>query len=262
MKPHTLPTKRQPASKGIFKRLSAITGNRKQRVAATANPADLEIDETGSKISRALTIIFLIHIVAIGLIFVHKQFLDGRPSDGLTVAKVAANMIEVAPAPQRELNLPKFSSTDDRYLVQLGDNYARIAQAHGVEEADLRACNNDVKIGPGLRLHIPPKRIIAVEPPEVVAIRESAPTDHERGLVEVDVSDAPRAQLVRPNTHVEKNSAAEPVAASGKSYVVQKGDNIWQIANRFKVDQEKLMKANNITDARKVKIGTNLVIPR
>ena len=38
MKPQTLPVKRRPVPNGIFKRLRAVTGNRKQRVAAAAAP--------------------------------------------------------------------------------------------------------------------------------------------------------------------------------------------------------------------------------
>ena len=94
MKPQTLPVKRRPVPKGMFRRLSAVTRNtRKQRVsaAAAAPVADMEMDDGGSKISRALTIIFLIHIVAIGLIFIHQRFLDGRPPE---TAKPTKNATE------------------------------------------------------------------------------------------------------------------------------------------------------------------------
>jgi len=256
MNPHTLPVKRRKVPKGIFKRLSAVTGNRKQRVAATA-PSELEAEDNGSKISRALTIIFLIHIVAIGLIFVHQTFLDGRspemaksgkPETGASVASTT-----------RRTDLPRMASGEKPYVVMQGDNYARIAAAAEVEEADLRLINKHVDIVPGLLLSIPPKRIVAVDPPEVTAIRSQTPSDSTRGLVEalpVDVSAAPRAQLVRPNP-----SRIAPAAGSGKSYVVQNGDSVWRIANQFKVNQKDLMKANGISDARKMKIGMNLVIP-
>ena len=62
MKSKTLPVKRRPASKGIFRRLSAVTFNRKQRVSASATGAAMEADDGSSKISRALIIIFLIPI--------------------------------------------------------------------------------------------------------------------------------------------------------------------------------------------------------
>lgn len=260
MKPQTLPVKRRPAPKGIFKRLSAVTRNRKQRVAAAA-ASEMESDDGSSKISRALTIIFLIHIVAIGLIFIHQRFLDGRPSD-TSKAEAAAAKIDVAPPAQRRLDLPRLASGEKPYIVRAGDNYARIATAEGVDEADLRLINKHVEIRPGLVMKIPPKRITAVEPAEVTAIRQQHETvDIDDGLVEVpvDVSNAPRARLVRPNG--QPAEAAKP-AASGQSYVVQPGDSIWRIANRYKVDQDQLMKANGITDPRKVKIGMNLVIPR
>lgn len=277
MKPHTLPVKRRPAPKGILKRLSAVT--RKQRVAATA-PADMEVEDSGSKISRALTIIFLFHIVAIGLIFIHKQFLDGRPSE-LTEMKSAERsepLAMVAPAAAR-LDLPRLASGEKPYIVRAGDNYSRIAAAEGVDEGDLRLINKHVDIGPGLILKVPPKRIVAVESPEVTAIRNSTPVDRDQGLVEVDVSNAPRAKplMIRPNIHpatdtpkatlasraaVPVGNSTAPVATSGKTYVVQQGDSVWRIANRFKVNQDQLMRANGISDARKIKTGMSLAIPK
>lgn len=276
MKPQTLPVKRRPASKGIFKRLSAVTGSRKQRVAATAN-GELEAEDSGSKISRALTIIFLFHIVAIGLIFVHKQFLDGRPNEEIEVktTEKSAPLVLVAPAPAR-LDLPRLASGERPYIVRVGDNYGRIAAAEGVDEGDLRLINKHVDIGPGLILRIPPKKIVAVESPEVTAIRTRTP-ERDQGLVDVDVSNAPRAQLIRPNIHPSADApkvslasrpattvsnAASPVAASGKTYVVQPGDSVWRIANRFKVSQDQLMRANGISDAKKIKTGMSLAIPR
>lgn len=262
MKPHTLPVKRRPVSKGMFKRLRAVTGNRKQRVAATA-AAEMEADESGSKISRALTIIFLIHIVAIGLIFVHQTFLDGREPEVAKSAKaVKQDAVPAVASPARRTDLPRLASGEKPYVVMQGDNYARIAAQAEVDEADLRLVNGHVEIVPGLLLKIPPKRIVAADPPEVVAIRSQTPADSDRGLVEalpVDVSSAPRAQLVKPNI---KPAASAPAAATtGKSHVVQNGDSIWRIANRFKVSQEALMKANGISDARKMKVGMSLVIP-
>lgn len=270
MKLQTLPVKRKPVPKGMFRRLSAVTRNRKQRVAATATAPlpEAELDEGGSKVSRALTIIFLIHIVAIGLIFIHKQFLDGRPSETADAAKAP----EAAPAVEKPKEvLPRLTGGEKIHVVRAGDNYTRIASAEGVDESDLRLLNQHIDIRPGLLLKIPPQRIVAAEPPEVTAIREQTPSDADRGLVEaVDVSNAPKAQLVHPKaSHVE--DAPRPAAAvipsaapaaGGKSYVVQQGDSIWRIANRFKISQDALMRANGISDAKKMKTGMKLVIPQ
>ena len=263
MKPQTLPVKRRPAPKGILKRLSAVTGNnRKQRVAATASP-DMEIEDSSSKISRALTIIFLIHIVAIGLIFVHQKFLNGRaPEEAKTTAIGKADTIAAAPAPPRT-DLPRLSTGDKPFFVSQGDNYTSIANELGVDEGDLRLINKHADIIPGLILKVPPKRIVAQDPPEVTAIREKSAAEPDLGMMEnVDVSAAPRAQMVHSKiSYPAGGKTAAPSADSGKSYVVKSGDSVWRIANHFKVDQNALMKANGISDARKVKVGMNLVIP-
>jgi LysM repeat protein len=150
------------------------------------------------------------------------------------------------------------ASGDKPYIVmKSGDNFARIAATEGVNEADLRLLNKHVTIGPGSVLKIPPKRIVAIDPPEVTAIRERTPSDGARGLVEaVDVSNAPKAKLAR----IQRDES--PAAATGSSYLVQSGDSVWRIANRFKVSQTALMKANGITDARKIKPGMKLAIPK
>jgi LysM repeat protein len=264
MKPRTLPVKRRPVQSGLFRRLSAVTRSRKQRVAAAApaTAADFETDDGSSKISRVLTIIFLIHIVAIGLIFIHQKFLEGRPGETAAVKQVAA-----APAPVARPQGPKFSSNDRIYVVKPGDNWGRIAMAEQVNEQDLRLANEHREIGPGSLLKIPPRRIIAEEPPEVASIRENTPPDTDRGLVEaVDVSDAPRAQLVRPNT-VPPITGSVPGAAratpvSGKTHLVRKGDTLWRIATSHKVSHQAIMDANHIKDATKIRPGDSLVIPQ
>jgi LysM repeat protein len=269
MKPHTLPIKRKPVPKGILHKLSAVTRSRKQRVAAAAPVGDMEVDDGSSKISRALTIIFLIHIVAVGLIFVHKHFLDGRMT--ATATTTAAKPEVVAPAiaatPVRE-TLPRLSSGDKVYVVKPGDNYTRIASREGVEESFLREINENVEIRPGLILSVPPRRIVAQEPAEVARIRESQQAtlvepavNEEDGLVEaIDIAGAPRAVTVEPET---TTAAAIPAATatSGRTHTIKSGDNIWRISQQYKVKQDDLMKLNNITDARKVRIGMKLVIP-
>ncbi|MEX1049659.1 MAG: LysM domain-containing protein [Akkermansiaceae bacterium] len=259
MKLHTLPVKRRPAPKGLFKRLRAVTGNRKQRVAATAT-ADMEADDNSSKISRALTIIFLFHIVAIGLIFVHQKYLDDRApaeSKAAEPAENASSAVAVA-TPPRAVDRPRLQSGDAVYPVSRGDNYARIAAAQGVDEGDLRLVNQHAEIIPGLLLKIPPKRVVAVEPAEVTALRHPAPAGADDGLVDaLPLDGVPRAQLVGPNS-----VGAEAAVASGDTYVVQSGDSIWRIANKYGVNQDALMKINGITDARKMRTGMSLVIPR
>jgi LysM repeat protein len=272
MKSQTLPTKRRPAPNGLFKRLNAITGNRKQRVAATAT-ADMEIEDGSSKISRALTIIFLIHIVAIGLIFVHQRFLDGRtPSDSKTVSKKPDATSAISASATQRLDLPRIESNEKPYIVRQGDNYARIATAIGVDEGDLRLANKHADIVPGLLLKVPPKRAVIAIP--LVTIPDTMPEiadTSEEELLETapfEVSNAPRAKVVQPvreevvvQSKPKNQTKPRTPAASAKNHIVKNGDSIWRIANKYKVNQAALMKANGISDGSKIKAGMNLVIP-
>ncbi len=295
MKPQTLPTKRRPASKGFFKRLSAVTGNRKQRVAATATAEDMEVEDGSSKISRAMTIIFMIHIVAIGLMFVHQKFLSSRNSGEAVVSKPKQSDSLTTPTRAQRGELPLIEASDESEMVSQGDNYATMAARHGVDEGELRLLNNHSDIMPGIVLKIPKKRAEAVVPPpaaaalaeitpqaipveDLVEVRSSATApaaviDIEEAEPEA-VAVAPRAKAVQESN---KTAAIAPKAkpvvkaqakvlpkpkASGKTYVVKSGDSIWKIANKLKVNQAQLMKANGITDAKKIKAGASLVIPQ
>jgi LysM repeat protein len=273
MKPQPLPFKRRPVPKGLLTRLSAVTRKR-QRVAATANPEEM-LEDGASKISRNLTIIFLVHIVAIGLWFTHENFFAVSSTDPVVETKVEA---APAPAAQSPATPPpsatRLSSNEHGYVVRRGDNYETIAAAHGVPEAELREANGHRRVVSGMLMRIPPRRIVAADPPEVVAIRESQPTTApvtqpapvDDGLVDavpVGSTPAPRAVVIRPNVDRSADVATEPAPAtpSGQTYVVQPGDSVWRIANRFKVGQDELMRANNISDPRKMKTGMTLVIP-
>src|SRR5437899_4480336 len=66
----------------------------------------------------------------------------------------------------------------------------------------------------------------------------------------------------RANTHsVAKATAGKPVS-SGKTYVVKKGDNPVTIARKLKVPYDDLIALNHIEDARKLRIGQKLLIPK
>lgn len=268
MKFQTLPVKRKPVAKGVFRRLSAVTRGRKQRVAAAAT-ADLEADDGTSKVSRALTIIFLIHIVALGLIFVHQRFLKSRPAAaGATEAVVQVNAPAEPAAPRAAAQapdavaVPSASPTGGAkpYIAREGDTYASIAAAAGIDAAALREANGGKALRPKQIVLIPKADAAtpATPPPAVVTARPTEVPAADDGLVAaIDTSQAPRA---RP---VATSSTAAPVAATaGAPYVVKPGDSVWAIASRFKVSQDALMRANKLTDARKLRAGMTVVIPQ
>ena len=263
MKFERIPTRRQPVRKTLYARLFNKTAPKKQRAAAAAPTAD-DMEEGGINISRSLTIIFAIHIVAIGMIFIHKQYLSGRTAAPQSSGAAAA-VVETPAAVQQNNHLPVLSSGDKPYMVTKGDNYTIIAAKHGIAESELREMNRGTDIRPGVVLRIPQgKRIVAEPPPEVAAIREHRTTsDADLGLVEIlPPVETETAQLIRPaiSQNHEDIARAEPVA-SGRTHTVKSGDNLWRISNHYKVSQKELMAINNITDPSKLKIGQLLKLP-
>lgn len=269
MKLQTLPTKRRPISNGVWRKLSAVTqGRRKQRVAAAGTLEEIE-EEGGSNIGRALLIIVLIHVVAVILMLVHHHFLrDRAPAAQQTapqaVAPAAATppaaAAAAAPAENPQIRSQELSTGATPYIVRSGDNYASIAKAHDVREADLREVNANAEIRPGFIMRIPVRKVVVVAPraqpqtqaPVVVQESVAEPAAQDEGLVDaVDVRAAPRAQAV---------VAAGP-ATVGDGYVVQPGDSVWGIAKKMGVDQNELMKANGLSDPRKLRTGMKLKKP-
>lgn len=49
--------------------------------------------------------------------------------------------------------------------------------------------------------------------------------------------------------------------AGKKTYVVKKGDSLWLIAKKYGVSSDALIKANNIKNAKSLKVGQKLTIP-
>jgi len=248
MKTPKLDTKRRKIGRLKFRRVHART-NRRQRVAATADAVDLEGDVPNVGVARALLIILGLHVVAIAGIVVHNRYFDAEGAGYSRSQPAAAATANGAQS--------KIGPSDHPYVVQPTDTYARVAAGHGVSEEALRLANANVPLRAGRILRIPPRRVVAVESPELARRRENTAGGGSQvaaaGALPAD------AVLIRPATR----RATTPVEAAGSSsgYVVQPGDSVWRIANRFGIPQEKLMEANGIDDPRKMRAGMTLQIP-
>ena len=271
MKSKTLPTKRKAVSKGVFRKLSAVTQGRrrKQRAATTANARDFEDGQATARIGRALFVILLIHLLAVAMIFVHHRFLSDRPMDEASATTPEVKVQDTpapapAPAPESGVVRSQMSPNETPYIVSQGESYASIAAAHQIAEQDLRKLNGNASIRPGYLLKIPVKRVVIKTPqetPQLIRVQPRPPAaqpvtpdptpavpTRDQGLVDaVDTRNAPRAQPV--------------TVGSGDKYVVKKGDTVWGIAHRHGVNQQKLMEANGISDPRKLRLGMTLRIP-
>ncbi|MCC5805037.1 MAG: LysM peptidoglycan-binding domain-containing protein [Opitutales bacterium] len=113
------------------------------------------------------------------------------------------------------------------YTVVAGDNLTRIANRHDVTVAEIRRLNNltsdTIRVGQTLR------------------------------IPRVSGGDAPRENV--------RESGSSPAPSNGNTYTVRSGDTPITIARRFGVEPDELMRANNISDPRRLFVGRELVIP-
>ena len=259
MKLDQIPTRRKPVQKTVYARLFNRTKFRKQRAsAATAEPEDF--DDSGSNISRSLSIIFAFHILAIGMIFIHKHYLSDKTE---APAKPKSQQAEhVAPASQERIDSHSELNNGIKVdMVKKGDNFAIFAARHGVDEAELRRLNEGKEFRAGAVFRIPQvKRIVAVEPPEVEAIRnQTSQNSSEDGLVELPV--ATNVSQSTSNQSSNTIPRAVPTSASGKTHTVKAGESVWRISKQYNLTEKELMSLKGISDPSKLRAGQVLKLP-
>ncbi len=77
------------------------------------------------------------------------------------------------------------------------------------------------------------------------------------------VPDRTPLEVKRPDVIAKTKTVLKPVAVPilGNFYIVQPGDSLWSIAEKYKVSMLSLQKVNNINRKSKLKSGSKLVIP-
>lgn len=295
MKRYTSLQKKRKAPKSSgFRMIHAATGNRKKKKqrAATASAEDFGGEVPGVGVARALVVIALLHVVAIGGIWLHnnwsKENALQRESTVSSAKPVAKNSVLLVPGGKH-------------YFVETGDNYFNIARKNGVDMQELKSANNLADLSPGLKINIPPrqmeattpsqsvvgerKAIVRIEPEqEQVTIRPVErpviqPNGHEtipvsRPATIVQVESTPPAQaaerpenkplLIKPRvSHNTPPARAEVIreTVTMKTHTISKGDTIWGLSRKYGVSTKSIMSANGISDASKIRLGAQLKIP-
>lgn len=135
----------------------------------------------------------------------------------------------------------KSSSTATRtetYTVAAGDSLYTIARKLGSTVAAIKSANklpnDNLKIGQ--KLTVP-----------IGAPGASAPT--------------PSAAVPEPRAPVTQGLSAPRGTANGTTHTVASGETLGSIARRYGVNAADIMRVNGISDTRKLRIGTQLVIP-
>ena len=283
----TIQTKRNRTSGSSYRVLYAKTGRKRRLHAATATAdphIDLESDVANVGIGKALLVILVLHVLAIGAIYTHSKFFSDEGSDK-TVAKAAATVpakdLELpahkavaptpapTPAPVAAAPMPAPAPVIDhsksRYIVVTGDTYNRIANVRNVDESVLRALNSNRPLRAGVVLDLPdelssrPVAVSAAPKPDATPAKVETPERKHVRAVEVVEDTAPKAVVIKPK--VKRPEASSGVRDSGQRYTVKSGDTVWRIASRYKVSRADLLKINGLSDPRKLGVGREIKIP-
>lgn len=149
------------------------------------------------------------------------------------------------PAPAIKKDKPAAPETKN-YTVKKGDSLSYIAQRFKVTQGEIKELNPSVKnankLKEGQELKLPAR----------VDLKAPAPKRRIK----------PKP-VVKPVEEMKLDAAggAPAPTVSGGEYVVQNGDYPEKIAKKCGVKLDDLMKANKITDPKKLKIGQKLVVP-
>jgi LysM repeat protein len=219
--------------------------------------------EPSMKLSQAFIVVLVLHVVAVGGIYGFNKLNETKPKPVAEKKEAAPEVVAKAPEPVAEAKpQAPAANAGQTYTVVAGDTLKRIASKFNTSIEALEKANNLTStsiIRTGQILVVGK----AASANAASASVKAEPVPHSQATPSVVAKPAPVQPVVAKTAPAEPvASAKEPAADSaGQSYVVAKGDNPYSIAKKFKVTQEALMKANNIDDPRKLKIGQKLAIP-
>jgi LysM repeat protein len=219
--------------------------------------------EPSMKLSQAFIVVLVLHVVAVAGIYGFNQLKEkpARPATAKTEASEAAAVTEKKAdtlAKAQDASAAKAQATEISYTVVAGDTLRRIASKFNTSVASLEKVNDltstsILKVG----------QILVIGSSGKVAAAASQSTESLSKLPPTPavVAKAPPVKAPTVQGKPEAGPLGKTQASDEKTYVVAKGDNPYSLAKKFNVSQAALMKANNIDDPKKLKIGQKLVVP-
>jgi len=224
--------------------------------------------EPSMKLSQAFIVVLVLHVVAVAGIYGFNRLKEkpARPA----VAK-SESIQEPAPLAVTEKKAdsnakpeaaaaPKAETAQTTYTVVAGDTLRRIASKHqtsieAIEKANNLTSTSVIKVGQVL--------IIGSSAKNATAATAASPTDTpaKSAPAPTVVAKAPPVKVPEAQEKTEAKPQEKAASKEEKTHVVAKGDNPYSLAKKYNVTQASLMKANNIDDPKKLKIGQKLLIP-
>ena len=161
------------------------------------------------------------------------------------------------------LKLPnKEVESDNIYIVKSGDSFWKIANEYDVTVDELKKANNLTSnvLSIGQKLVIPLETVVSDQTYYTVQSGDSLWNIAKRYGVSVD--ELKKANNLSSNllTIGQKLIIPGENFNNHQKYVVQSGDSLWKIANKYNVSVDDLIKLNNLNNTL-LSIGQELLIP-
>jgi len=227
------------------------------RASVASTEAELsEVPRLG--VTGALLIILALHILIIAAIFINAKTTSGgkATAGGSASSKGSASGGNSPSYLTVESDLTSLERSTPYHFIQMGDTYAHVAQKHGVDESELRRINKNETLKSGRILRLPPRKVVAMNDPEIERLRLNGRNGRETALVKplVRYQDVSEVPVSRAHLHpVIDDSAAVAPRVENRSVAPR--------AAVAPVDQKSLLRANNSLDPRKLQVGMKLVVP-
>ena len=234
------------------------TSRRVPRTRAAATGVD-DAPEPTMRLSRAIMVMLLLHVVAVGGFFA-SSVLKERDLKHSTPDPSLALEAEDSQVPSKagsDLGKPVQPTSNVRpgvHVVRPGETLTLIANENGVTLEALVAANgaetvtNGLRAGQELRL------------PEHSPDPKADTTSNTANALNV-IEGRPKPS---PPSHADASSTVKNghlPSDSSRVYTVGKGDNVYTIAQKNKVSYESLVKLNQIDDPKKLRLGQKLKLP-
>ena len=242
-------------------RVKLRTTSRRVPRARAADAAVDDAPEPTMRLSRAILVMLMLHVVAVGGFFassvLKEHDLKRSPADPSAALEAEDSPL---PASGEHASATKHPPLRDNarpsvHVVRPGETLTLIANENGVTLEALVAANGAETVTNGLRtgqeLKLPERS------PDPTA-QTTANSADALNLIEGHTKPLGSAVVGGSSPGVKSN---RPPQDAGKFYVVEKGENAYTIALKNKVSYEALLKANQITDPKKLRPGQKLRLP-
>jgi len=227
MKNNDIQTKRGSGKKSGLSILHARTrGKKKQRAAMAGSAEDLGADVPSVGIGRALFVILVLHVVAIGAVVMHTKWTEGQQGNGF--------------------------SSDTPAVVIPDEDTLKLAASQTSQPTTTQSPRQQPSDRPNAQ-PVAPVVQPQVSTQPVHSVAPSFATNTQSAALN-DVEVVPRATVV----HEEPAVLVRP-AGRLAIYTVKKGDSIWGIANKHKMTVAGFKKLNSLTSDT-IKIGQKFKI--